>query len=159
MNMLDEQEQRLPWYKEHYVWMVIFFPCLAIVGGIITLNLALKSNDGLVVDDYYKEGLQINRTLERDQTALGYQLQAEILIDQRLEEVVIKLKANHSFIYPENLSVTFLNATRAGFDKGVNLLLTEKETYRANLSKLMVGKWYVHIVLIRVTDAPGINIK
>lgn len=143
--MIDDPKKQLPWYKEYYVWMILFFPALAVVGGIITINLAINSNDGLVVDDYYKKGLEINRTFERDQSAINYQLQADIQIDQSLEEVVIKLKANPSFVYPDNLSVSFLNSTRAGFDKVVNLVLTEKETYRGNLSKLISGKWYVHI--------------
>jgi hypothetical protein len=143
--MIDNDNKHLPWHKEYYVWMIIFFPVLAIVAGIITINLAITSDDGLVVDDYYKEGLQINRTLERDQSAVDYQLQADIQIDRELQEVVLKLKANSSFVYPESLSVTFLNSTRAGLDKNVKMLLTEEGTYRGNLSALITGKWYVHI--------------
>lgn len=145
MKAIDDQNNKLPWHKEYYVWMILFFPFLAIVGGIITINLAIKSNDGLVVDDYYKKGLEINRTLERDQLAHDYQLQADIKIDQQLEQVMIKLKANSSFVYPDNLSVTFLNSTRAGFDKEANLILTKDATYRGNLAKLLKGKWYVYI--------------
>ena len=159
MNITDDPNKNIPWHKEHFVWMIIFFPVLAIVGGIITINLAFKSNDGLVVDDYYKQGLEINRTLQRDQLAMDYQLQADINIDHQLEEVVIKLNANSSFVYPENLSVTFLNSTRAGFDKEVNLLLTEEATYRGNLSKLMTGKWYVYIQRDDWRLIQSINIK
>ena len=51
-----------PWYREFYVWLVIFFPVLAIVAGFYTLKLAIESDDGLVEDDYYKQGIEINRT-------------------------------------------------------------------------------------------------
>ena len=145
MSLIDEQKNTVPWHKEHYVWMVIFFPVLAIVGGIITINLAIKSNDGLVVDDYYKKGLEINRTLERDQSALAYQLEADVQIDQQMQEVIIKLDANSEFVYPQNLTATFLYSTRAGLDKEANLLLTEDSTYRGHLSELIEGKWYIHI--------------
>lgn len=138
-------EKNISWHKEHYVWMIIFFPLLAVVGGIITTILAVQSDDGLVVDDYYKEGLEINRTLERDQSAVDYQLQADIKLDEALEEVIIVLKANSNFIYPENLSVTFLNSTRAGLDKEVSMIKTQDKTYQSNLSRLAPGKWYVHI--------------
>lgn len=145
MSLLKDEQNLIPWHKENYVWMIIFFPVLAIVGGIITTILAVQSDDGLVVDDYYKEGLEINRTLERDQLAINYQLEADIKINESLEEVVVTLEASSNFIYPENLSVTFLNSTRAGYDKEVAMILTEEKTYRGNLSKLMPGKWYVHI--------------
>jgi hypothetical protein len=144
MSMINN-ETSPSWHKENYVWMIIFFPLLAVVGGIITIYLAIQSNDGLVVDDYYKKGLEINRTLERDQLAADYQLQADVTLDETTEEVVIVLNANSNFSYPENLSVTFLHSTRAGFDKEVNMLLTQKNVYRGHLSQLHSGKWYVHI--------------
>jgi hypothetical protein len=141
----NESQQVLPWYKESYVWMIIFFPLLAVIGGIVTTILAVQSDDGLVVDDYYKQGLEINRTLERDQVAVDYNLDADIQIDQQLEEVSISMSSTSDFVYPANLSVTFLHATRSGLDKEVHMLLTQKNIYRGNLSALAAGKWYVHI--------------
>jgi hypothetical protein len=143
-NIVDNNKPKA-WHKEQYVWMIIFFPLLAIVGGVITTYLAVESNDGLVVDDYYKKGLEINRTLERDQHAMHYQLEANVNFDKELDEVEIVLKADSSFVYPENLSVTFLNSTRAGLDKEVNLILTENQVYRGHLSGLISGKWYVYL--------------
>jgi uncharacterized protein len=143
--MIGNDENIRPWYKEFYVWMMLFFPMLAVFGCIVTIILAVKSNDGLVVDDYYKKGLEINRTLERDQNALDYQLNADINLDQESEEVEMVLAAASNFKYPENLSVSFLHATRLGFDKEVNMILTNNNIYRGNLTALIPGKWYVHI--------------
>jgi hypothetical protein len=141
----NDSQQILPWYKEPYVWMLILFPMLAVIGGIATTILAVQSDDGLVVDDYYKHGLEINRTLERDQVALDYNLDADIQLDQKLEEVAITMSSAPGFVCPKNLSVTFLHATRSGLDKEVNMLLTQENIYRGNLSVLAAGKWYVHI--------------
>lgn len=140
-----KKDEGVTWQKQPYVWMIIFFPLLAIIGGIITTVLAVKSNDGLVVDDYYKQGLEINRTLERDKLAQDYQLKADIIFNNELEEVEIKLLAKQNFLYPKKISVTFLHATRAGLDKQANVLLTTKNSYRGHLSKLKPGKWYVHL--------------
>jgi uncharacterized protein len=145
MKTISNHENTKPWHKEFYVWMIIFFPVLAIIGGVVTTILAVKSDDGLVVDDYYKQGLEINRTLERDQRAFDYQLNADIKFDQELEEVLITIAAVSNFEYPENLSVSFLHATRSGLDKEVSLLLTQENIYRGNLSTLEPGKWYAHI--------------
>lgn len=145
MTLIDNNQKIIPWYKERYVWMIIFFPMLAVVGGIITIILAIQSNDGLVVDDYYKEGLEINRTLERDHSAIRYQLAAEVEFVTALDEVVIHLTAKPDFHFPDQIEVSFLSATRSGLDKQVNLIQTEKQTYRSHLPALPVGKWYVHI--------------
>jgi hypothetical protein len=143
--MIINKNKVSPWYKEFYVWMIILFPVLAIIAGIVTTILAIQTDDGLVIDDYYKEGLEINRTLERDKLAEDYRLQADVQFDSEMEEVIIKLSANTDFVYPDNLSVSFLNATRAGMDREVNMILTEANNYRGNLASLVIGKWYVHI--------------
>jgi uncharacterized protein len=145
MTTIKNDNETRPWHKEYYVWFIIFFPTLAVVAGIITIILAIRSDDGLVVDDYYKQGLEINRTLERDQLAVDYQLDANIKLNPELEEVIIKLTANETFVYPDNLSVSFLHATRAGLDQEANMLLTQDVTYRGNVAGLAPGKWYVHI--------------
>ena len=141
----NNSQQVIPWYKEYYVWLIILFPMLAVIGGIVTTILAVQSDDGLVVDDYYKQGLEINRTLERDQAALDYNLDADIQLDRKQEKVAITISSATDFVYPTNLSVTFLHATRSGLDKEASLLLTQGNTYQGTLTTLERGKWYVHI--------------
>lgn len=145
MSLLNDERDLIPWYKQGYVWMVIFFPLLAVIGGIATIILAVKSDDGLVVDDYYKQGLEINRAIERDKMAQLYQLNADINLDNKAQEISILLVAADQFNYPAKLSVNLLNATRPGFDKHLALVLTKDNVYRGHLPALVRGKWYVHI--------------
>ena len=145
MKKINENQHVLPWYKEYYVWFIIFFPMLAVIGGIITVIMAVQTNDGLVVDDYYKQGLEINRTLERDQTAMTYQLDAKIKIDDELEDVSIKITSAENYVLPTNINVKFLHSTRSGMDKEMILALTDEQDYRGKLERLALGKWYVHI--------------
>ena len=65
-----------PWYKQFWPWFLITFPAIAVIAGIITIILAVKSDDGLVKDDYYKAGLAINQTLERTQKAKELNMRA-----------------------------------------------------------------------------------
>ena len=44
----------------------------------ITLWMAVASDDGLVVDDYYKRGLGVNQTLSRDHAALEHGYRAAL---------------------------------------------------------------------------------
>ncbi len=53
-----------------HFWALIFTymwagPLTVIVASVFTLWLAVRSEDGLVADDYYKRGLAINQTLAR----------------------------------------------------------------------------------------------
>ena len=52
--------------------VLIGIPLSAVIMGIVMLTLAIQSWSGLVVDDYYRKGKQINRVLARDK--LAYEL-------------------------------------------------------------------------------------
>ena len=54
--------QQRPWYREPWVWVLIAFPLLAVVGCAITIWLALSHPDYLVVDE--QEYQQIEAGLE-----------------------------------------------------------------------------------------------
>lgn len=135
----------LPWYRYSYVWFILFFPILAVAAGIITIWLAIDSDDGLVVDNYYKEGLAINRVLEHEQIANSFDLHADINLYIDTQEFVIKLHANEQFAYPDTVQVNLSYATRKGFDKQFIMERHDDGLYRAPLPVLINGKWYVQI--------------
>jgi hypothetical protein len=60
---------RGPWYREPWPWLLMLGPVTVIIAGFITAYLAVVSNDGLVEDDYYKQGLTVNQRTARDQRA------------------------------------------------------------------------------------------
>jgi len=66
----------LPWYKQFWPWYLMFLPASAVVAGIATVIIAVNNRDHLVVDNYYKEGLAVNRVIIRQQQALRLNLQA-----------------------------------------------------------------------------------
>jgi hypothetical protein len=55
-----------PWWKFGYVWMVVAGPAVVVVAGFITLYLAISRPDPVVSEDYYRKGLEINKTLGQD---------------------------------------------------------------------------------------------
>lgn len=52
-----------PWWKFPYVWMVIAGPAIVVVAGFATLWLAIRTPDPVIAADYYRQGLEINKTL------------------------------------------------------------------------------------------------
>lgn len=52
-----------PWWRFPLVWMVIAGPALVVVAGMATVWIAVRTPDPVVVVDYYRRGLEINKTL------------------------------------------------------------------------------------------------
>ena len=64
--MSNPQHPVQAWYREPWPWLVMSGPAIVVVAGIGTAIIAFRTSDGLVADDYYKQGLVINQTLKRD---------------------------------------------------------------------------------------------
>jgi hypothetical protein len=139
------KESPTSWYREPYVWLLIAIPLASVVGSVITGRLALRSDDGVVVDDYYKRGLEINRALERDRKAAELGLHADIQLSPELDSFRIVLHGNDAFSPPDDLIVSFLHATRSGFDKQLAVKQTGDRLYQAPLPDLIKGSWHVQI--------------
>ncbi|MFK5971485.1 MAG: FixH family protein [Candidatus Marithrix sp.] len=132
-----------PWYREPFVWLVILFPASAVIGGMITISLAISSDDGLVVDDYYKQGLEINLVLERDKMAVKLGLQATLNLDNNL--IKVRLDKNSDYDLPDKLNLKFSHHTRSGFDKELILNRVSDDMYQNKLPELILGKWSIQI--------------
>jgi len=143
MNM--KSQDKSPWYKNPFVWLVISLPLAAVIAGTYTMYLAIISDTGLVTDNYYEKGLAINQVLERDKLAEKMGLSAALNIDQEAEKVKLLLTANPDFTYPDKLQISFLNKIRKGFDKQVVLNHGSNNVYEATLPDLVAGNWYVQI--------------
>jgi hypothetical protein len=71
-------EQSLPWYQYRWPWVLLAIPMSAVAFGIVMISTALIYPDDLVVDNYYKEGMAINRTLLMDANAVALGITAVI---------------------------------------------------------------------------------
>lgn len=52
-----------PWWTHGHVWLLISGPAAVVVAGIATAWIALSSPDPVVEADYYRRGIEINKTL------------------------------------------------------------------------------------------------
>jgi hypothetical protein len=59
-----------PWWKHGHVWLLIAGPAAVIVAGIATAIIAIRSPDPVVAEDYYRRGIEINKTLAAKERAL-----------------------------------------------------------------------------------------
>jgi hypothetical protein len=59
----DEDKQTKPWWQYGLVWFVIAGPAIVVVAAIGTAVIAVRGEDPVVDTDYYRHGIEINKTL------------------------------------------------------------------------------------------------
>ncbi len=134
-----------PWYKQFWPWFLMALPATAVIGGIITIVIAMTNPDGLVKDDYYKAGLGINRTLEREQAAIRLGLSARIAWQPAQQQLSVQIEANQP-VSSERLMLQLIHPTRSGQDILVPLLLQQGGHYTGLLAAPpAAGNWYLFI--------------
>ncbi|WP_422846217.1 FixH family protein [Acidovorax sp. M2(2025)] len=65
-----------PWWKFGHVWLIIAGPVIVIIAGFVTLWLALSRPDPVVAEDYYRQGVEINKTLSEPSKSLAPAMKA-----------------------------------------------------------------------------------
>jgi len=129
------------WYKQFWPWFLIFFPATAVVAGIITIILAIQSDDGLVKEDYYKAGLAINQTLELKQKAQQLNLSANASWDKLTQTITLKLSGKITEP-PPRLTLQLAHSTQANRDQTATLFLApDKNSYTGRINKVSPGNW------------------
>ena len=108
------------------------------MAGIATLVIAMQTFDGMVVDDYYKEGRAIVQTIGRVEHAREMGLRAGIKV--RSESIHIVLSAADVARLPARIRLTVAHPTRGGLDQEV-LLTGSAGVYEAPLAPLGTGRW------------------
>lgn len=140
-DSLNTPIKATPWYKQFWPWFLITFPAIAVIAGIATIILAVKSDDGLVKDDYYKAGLAINQTLELKQNAQHLNLVAEVNWDKLTQTITLKLTGKIS-AKPSRLTMQLAHSTRANHDQNITLFLApDKKSYTGRLNTIKEGSW------------------
>lgn len=131
------------WYREPWPWILMSGPGIVVIAGLITGWIAATHQDALVADDYYKQGLAINRTLAKQESAAALKMRASATFSTSAPSVSVAL---HGDQQPARLQLRLAHATRPGVDQIVGLIRSDGGVYRGELSAMPVpGKWIVHL--------------
>ena len=90
--MRPPREDTLPWYKQFWPWFLISLPLSVVIAAIVTINIAIESDDGLVSDDYYKEGLAIHKDADRAARAAALGIAGVLIYDAETGAVTLTLE-------------------------------------------------------------------
>lgn len=136
-----------PWYREPWPWIIMAGPAIVIVAGIATTVLAVTSFDGLVADDYYKQGLGINRVIARDQGAQSLGMTALVQFNETRSRVRVVLDGEAG---PATLRLALVHPTLAGADQEVALRATAPGVYEGAMAAPRAGRFH-----LRLEDGDG----
>ena len=138
MTALTDNLPAKPWYREPWPWLLMAGPCVVIVAGFFTLWLAIKSDDGLVADDYYKRGLAINQTLSRARRAEQLALVARVVLGDGTARARVTLTGAGKL--PETLRLRLVHPTRAVADEVLELHAVTPGVYAGSLTVALAGR-------------------
>jgi hypothetical protein len=132
-----------PWYREPWPWFLIAGPAIVVVAAISTAVIAVKTDDGLVADDYYKRGLAINKAIARDERARALGLSATMRLNDARDRVRVLVRSGA--LPAEALRLTMSHATRAGLDQVVALRMSAPGVYEGTVRIPAEGTWSVRL--------------
>jgi hypothetical protein len=136
-----------PWYREPWPWAIMAGPAIVVVAGIVTTVLAITSFDGLVADDYYKQGLGINRLIAREAAAKRLGISAGVAFGadrSRVRMVLAPVAA------PATPRLAITHPTLRSEDREVVLAMTAPGVYEGAMRAPRPGRYQ-----LRVEDGDG----
>lgn len=141
--MIQKINTTQPWYREPWPWILMAGPAIVVVAGFATAYLAVVSNDGLVADDYYKQGLTVNQVVARNLRADQLGLQADGVRGDDGLMLRVFLRGKEALVFPPALSLHITHPTRSGIDQNLVLLTDGTGFYSGKLSAPLSGRWHV----------------
>ena len=139
--MISKNESNIPpWYKQFWPWYLMFLPASVVVAGVATAIIATTHRDPMVVDNYYKEGLAINRVLSQQQRAAELGLLAHTEYNTATGRLEIKID-NRLIDDITYLNLSFVHATLADLDKVIVLQKGKQGIFAATIKNIDAGRW------------------
>ncbi|MGL4767692.1 MAG: FixH family protein [Formosimonas sp.] len=143
MNTKPTSAWKNPWFL-----LVIGLPAIVVVACFVTLYLAIVSDDGVVSDDYYKEGLAINQDLRRDKQARAYELKASLTLHDKQAELHLSgTPAANAALTGMPIKLVLQNMGLPAQDQTLTLVPSEKAgVWRTTLTQTAPkGVWHIRL--------------
>lgn len=132
-----------PWYRQFWPWVLLGIPASSVLYCAVFITMALTTENSLVSDDYYKDGLAINKRIERDLEASRRGLSAEYRMAQSDRLTVTLLGSGKTS--RNTLILRLIHPTIASRDELVRLSRVEGSRFEVHLSQPLYGNWYLDL--------------
>lgn len=131
-----------PWYRQPWPWFLLLLPGVVVLASFATLFIALDNPHSLVRDDWYKDGLAINRQLAQHEYARTHHIRASLHVDTAGRQLEIRLVAPEA---PAGLRLGIVHPTDANLDVDLELQPLGDGRYGAPLPVPLEGRRYLRL--------------
>ena len=131
-----------PWYRQFWPWFLILLPASVVVASLFTLYIANRGADDLVVDDYYKNGLAINRQLEKKERSKELGISAGLNFSKQHVTVTTSGPVDAA-----TLSLLLSHPLEADRDFRLELARISPGVYQAVLPAQVAARWHWTLTL------------
>ena len=139
----DATRALTPWYREPWPWFLMAGPAIVVVAGIATTVIAVRTSDGLVAEDYYKQGLTVDRVIAREERAAALRVAAAIDFNEERNRARVTLASDAAS--PPGLRLKIVHPTRAGEDQVVALSPIAPGLYEGPMRPPRDGAWILQL--------------
>ena len=141
---MNQQATEPVWYRQFWPWFLIALPGSVVIAGFITLYIAIVNAPSMVSDNYYKDGLAINRSLLEDELARKNLISAKLQIDNDNKEILLTLNGQQ---VEDNgvLILYFIHPVDSKSDFEVPLQKNTDGSYRQSILTLDKTRWYLQL--------------
>lgn len=144
--MNNETTSVKPAWKHPWFLFVVGLPLIVVIACFVTMYLAFTTDDGVVSDDYYKEGLAINQDLRRDDKAQEYGLNGQLTLTGDIAELRLQGNAKAA-LAGQPIQLFLQNMGVPAQDQRLTLVPTgEANVWRTTLKETPPkGLWLVRV--------------
>jgi hypothetical protein len=132
-----------PWYRHRWPWILMAGPAIVVVAGIGTAVLAVETDDPVVADDYYTQGLGINRQLAREQHARDLAVGATLQFNDDGTGVRASIRTNGPM--PAALRLSLLPLARTAEKQEITLAPLAPGVFEGPMKRPQAGNWDVEL--------------
>ena len=83
------------WYKEPWMLIVLGGPLIVVIAGLLTFYLAWHGADQVITKDYYKQGINIDKDIQRDAKASEYKLSGTLQLNSATGKITLNLQGEN----------------------------------------------------------------
>jgi hypothetical protein len=148
--MNNASDQFIPGYKQPWFWFLMVPLIMVFIMGFTMLYLSISTSDGVVVDNFYKDGLAIKTRNEQDAAAADLGLAAQVTINGR--QIHLELSGVLD-VRPARLTLHFIYPTKSSEDLVV-VLVAADNGYAGALPEALNGRYQV-MLSPQLDGAPG----
>jgi hypothetical protein len=121
-------------------WIMWLLPGSAVVGGLVTLGIALHSADRALPPGYHWEGEHLEQDFAEQRLAAAHGVEVNLEWQASGE---CRATLRHAPDDPATLSLMFTHSSDAGLDRVVLLRRAQAGVYTGACARLPMGRWRV----------------